>query len=129
MATMSARILVTGSRLWTDAAAIQDALATWIPAFGGVVTVVHGGARGADEIAARLAWTAFGPDVRPESWAADWHRWGRSAGVRRNAEMVAAGADVCLAFPLGESRGTRDCMRRAKAAGIKVVDLGDGSEP
>ena len=36
--------------------------------------------------------------------------------------MVDLGADVCLAFPLGESRGTRDCMRRASEAGIPVID-------
>ena len=39
--------------------------------------------------------------------------------------MVNAGADLCLAFPLGESRGTRDCVRRADAAGIPVLNYGD----
>jgi len=38
----------------------------------------------------------------------------------RNAEMVAAGAGMCIAFHqfLRQSRGTKDCVRRALEAGI-----------
>lgn len=84
--------------------------------------MVHGGARGADaladEIARHWGWT-------PEAHPADWDCFGRSAGHRRNTEMVALGADVCLAFPLGESRGTRGCMRLAAIAGIFVANFGE----
>lgn len=107
------RILITGSRAWTDRAAIRRALANAGGVFGAhpqEVTIVHGGARGAE----------FG--CRVEVHPADWPRHGKAAGHRRNAEMVALGADVCLAFPLGESRGTRDCVRRARDAGIPVVE-------
>lgn len=38
----------------------------------------------------------------------------------RNAEMVNLGADVMLAFPLGQSAGTGGCMRLAEAGGIPV---------
>ena len=84
--------------------------------------VVHGAARGADSHADHAAmnwgWT-------PERHPADWDRYGKSAGHRRNAHMISLGADVCLAFPLGESVGTRGCMQLAEAAGIPVVNLGD----
>lgn len=43
------------------------------------------------------------------------------AGFIRNQRMVDTGADVCLAFPRGESKGTYDCAKRAKAAGIPVI--------
>lgn len=78
---------------------------------------MHGGARGADTLASVEAkqW-GFNVEVHP----ADWRSHGKAAGHRRNAEMVKLGADVCLAFPLGESRGTRGCMRLAEAAGIPV---------
>lgn len=115
------RILVTGSRNWTDREVIRKALRDAGQAAGrhpqGVV-VVHGGARGADTIAGELA-REFGCMV--EVHPAEWTRYGKAAGHRRNAKMVVAGADVCLAFPLGESRGTRGCMRLAEAAGIPVV--------
>jgi hypothetical protein len=57
--------------------------------------------------------------VKEEEHPANWTRYGRGAGPRRNAEMVALGADEAIAFP-GEGPGTYDCMRRASAAGIPV---------
>lgn len=43
-----------------------------------------------------------------------------AAGPLRNRDMVTAGADKVLAFPLGPSRGTRGCMRLAREAGLDV---------
>lgn len=122
------RILVTGSRDWTD----QDAIATALAETAAkllptdryrAVTLVHGAARGADSIAAEVA-EFLGWGVAP--YPAAWATFGKSAGHRRNAVMVASGADICLAFPLGESRGTRGCMRLAEKAGIRVINYGEG---
>jgi hypothetical protein len=117
------RILVTGSRNWTNRYAIREAIKAAVAASGrsisdNEVTVVHGAARGADTLAASAA---FELAYRDEPHPADWERYGKRAGYVRNAEMVNLGADVCLAFPLGESRGTRHCMREAEKAGIPVV--------
>lgn len=123
---MKARVIVTGSRRWSDADAVGAALLeAWDEAlqagFDGIV-VVHGACpTGADAMAA--AWAAAN-GVSAEGWIAEWELQGRAAGPLRNQHMVAAGAAVCLAFPLGRSAGTRDCMRRAVAAGIPVRDLG-----
>lgn len=114
------RVLVTGSRDWTDRQAIEDELDKLYYDFPfRHLTVVHGAARGADTIAAMWA-AARGSQVSAEAHPAEWERYGRAAGHRRNAEMVALGADICLAFPLGESRGTRGCIEMAKKAGIPV---------
>ena len=51
---------------------------------------------------------------------ADWDKHGKAAGMIRNREMVALGADICLAFPIGRSPGTRACIREAQRAGIPV---------
>jgi SLOG family YspA-like protein len=116
-------ILVTGSRNWTDRTvirrAISDAINQWLAKGGsGYVTVVHGGAHGADTIA-----DEFARELRcaVEVHYAQWERYGKAAGHKRNAEMVKAGADICLAFPLGDSPGTRGCMQLAEKAGIPVV--------
>lgn len=45
------------------------------------------------------------------------------AGPRRNAAMVAKGADQVIGLTLGASYGTRGCMRLAKAAGINVSEV------
>lgn len=124
----SLRVLVTGSRQWPRerAVVVRDVIAA---AAGGdrdpgCVTVVHGACqdregrllgadRWADLTAERLGY-------RVERLPADWARFGRGAGMIRNRAMVALGADVCLAFPLGASPGTRGCLREAERAGIPV---------
>ncbi|MCK9598287.1 MAG: DUF2493 domain-containing protein [Sphaerochaeta sp.] len=120
------RILVTGSRnLGGDGAyvrmrrAFRDEL---LNAKATSAVIIHGGANGADSIA---GWIAEEMGWPVEVHLADWEKHGKAAGPIRNQEMVDAGADVCLAFPVGESRGTRDCMRRAEKAGIRVVVFGD----
>jgi hypothetical protein len=124
------RILVAGSRDWTDRGTIRRAMILAGQEAGvhpQETTVVHGGCpTGADQIADELA-REFG--CRVEKVEADWGRWGKAAGPVRNQVLVDRGADKCLAFPLGESRGTRDCMRRAAAAGIPVRDYGVPTGP
>jgi hypothetical protein len=118
------RILVTGSREWTDKAVLEAALMSYLRQHPGPPhedVIVHGGARGADSLAHAFAerW-----NIRVERYSVtseDWRRYGKSAGHRRNARMVALGADVCMAFPIGKSAGTRGCMALAKRAGIPVV--------
>lgn len=121
------RILLTGSREWTDPAPIKAALAKAIRQFWqDQMVLVHGGARGADTVADRIwrGWLNVGGLIEPEVHEVtdeDWGRHGRAAGPRRNAAMVALGADLCLAFPLGPSPGTRGCIDLARAAGIPVI--------
>lgn len=113
------RVLVTGSRDWTDEDTIGWALDFAHKDAGHPedFTVVHGDARGADSIAHRWA-VRSGFNVEPHP--ANWDKFGRRAGHVRNYEMVKAGADLCLAFPLGDSPGTRGCIKAAVRAGIPV---------
>ena len=111
------RILVTGSRSWTDADAIKASFATWWADNPGTLNpvLVVGDARGADKIAAEL-WAAAGLVV--ERHEAEWDELGKKAGVVRNQIMVDSGVDACLAFPIGDSPGTKHCITAAKRAGI-----------
>lgn len=117
------RILVTGSRNWTDRETLEHELADECDSFPGPVIVVHGDCpRGADAIAARFIreWGHKYGGITAEPHPADWDNQGPAAGPIRNQRMVDLGAVLCLAFPLGESRGTYDCVRRANRAGIPV---------
>lgn len=51
-------------------------------------------------------------------WANTYPSW--KAGPKRNQRMVNDGANKCLAFIYGASRGTRNCANKAETAGISV---------
>ncbi|MDQ2811521.1 MAG: DUF2493 domain-containing protein [Actinomycetota bacterium] len=112
---MSRRILVTGSRTWAGTTVIRAALARY---YHPAAILVSGACpRGADAIAEHI-WRSWGGQV--ERHPADWDRYGKSAGFRRNAEMVTAGAAVCLAFIRDESHGATHTADLAEAARIPV---------
>lgn len=114
------RILVTGSRRWTDDAVIYRALAAERNPAGNIL--VYGAAIGADKIAAYWA-NEFG-------WQVDPYPVHRFATARiRNQHMVDLGADVCLAFALSWASGTGMCARMARRAGIPVIDHGVNTAP
>lgn len=98
-------VMVTGSREWTNVSCIQNALNACEQPNAQMV-LVQGGARGADrmasEIAERRGW-------RVVTLYPDWESYGRSAGIRRNADMVSRyGPHTAhfLAFSHNHSAGT-----------------------
>jgi len=116
------RVLVTGSRNWTDHELIRaelDKLLGW----NGYFTLVHGDCpTGADQIADTWG-VEVGLDLAEliERHPADWKGpRKRGAGYARNAEMVKLGADLCLAFIQDESEGSTHCSDLAKKAGIET---------
>lgn len=128
------RVLITGSRDWTNRRTVWLALhvETQDLRSGDALVVVHGECpTGADRLAKRWVEVAqqheadhhaaqLACHVHEESHPADWESYGKAAGHIRNGWMVDQGADVCLAFPLPQSKGTFDCMRKAKKGGIPV---------
>ena len=123
------RVLVTGSRDWTAVGRLYEKLDEQLRlahTAGVELIIVHGDNQsGADRIAQRWVHTARlifnGVDEEPHP--ANWREFHKAAGGIRNQGMVDLGADVCLAAPLPDSRGTYDCMRRARAAGIPVEEI------
>lgn len=123
------RILVTGSRDWPSGHVVQEAIISLkedYPFYWDDVVIVHGDCpTGADAMAQEFCDTFY---INFERHPADWSAFGKFAGPKRNQEMVDLGADVVLAFPLANSRGTLGCMKMAKDAGLRVLKVGlDGT--
>lgn len=120
------RILITGSREWDDWTEFSATLWEFIVDADEDVTVVHGACpRGADDMAHDFC-RLYPEGVTEEAHPADWEAHGKAAGFIRNQQMVDLGADVCIAFLKGPSRGTRHCAAAADKAGIPVFAK-DGS--
>jgi len=88
------------------------------------VVIIAGGAPGADFLA-----KVFALDEYKENWwlsykefPADWKTHGKAAGAIRNQQMLDEGEpELVVAFPGGN--GTADMVKRAKRAGVKVLEV------
>jgi len=111
------RCIIAGSRTITDWQLVAAAVA----ASGFHVTeVVSGGARGVDVLGERWARRR---GIRIRRFPADWERYGRSGGYRRNAEMAtyaAAEDGALIAVWDGVSRGTGHMIDLARQHGLAV---------
>lgn len=108
------RVLVCGSRDFEP----ESRIVTAIGRLPSSVTIIHGDARGADRIAARVA-ESLGMNV--EAYPADWKKYGRRAGIERNLLMLdGADPDYVIAFWDGKSRGTAHTIREAEKRGLLV---------
>lgn len=83
--------------------------------------IVSGGCKGADISGEKFAEARGFEVVR---FLPDWKTYGRSAGIRRNAEMInyisQSECPAVIAFWNGESRGTKFTVEQAKKRGIPV---------
>ena len=79
--------------------------------------VVCGMATGADTFGASIG-KKLGLPIK--EFPAEWFKYGRSAGPKRNKEM-AQYADVLIAYPGG--RGTANMKKEAEKAGLKILSL------
>ena len=109
------RVLVCGSRGWTDYDAILHRLAQ-IKASR--PTIVHGAASGADTMADRAAKTL---NLTVECYPADWATYGKRAGFIRNEQMLDTGVGLVIAFWDGQSPGTAHLIQCMRALGKPVV--------
>lgn len=111
------RVLVCGGRDYKDAMAVFGVL-DGLHRKHTVTAIIHGNAKGADELADE--WAAG--KVETLTFTPLWKEHGNAAGPLRNQKMLEEGKpDLVVAFP--GKRGTADMVRRAKRAGIPLMEI------
>jgi len=80
------------------------------------IEIVSGTANGADKLGEKYAKEKGYPI---KQFPADWDKFGKSAGYKRNEEM-AKYADALIAFWDNKSKGTKHMIELAKKYGLKV---------
>ena len=125
-------VIVTGSRNWNNYNALRSYIdhVCWKE---GILyaphLIVHGDAKGADQLANEYA---IKHGIPVQSFPADW-TLGNKAGPIRNQQMIDWANEkalqlreevICIAFPLPQSIGTWDCVRRCERAKVKTYVWG-----
>ena len=85
------------------------------------IEIVSGCARGADSLGEKYATEK---NYKLHKFPADWDRFGKSAGYRRNQEM-AEFADMVIAFWDGKSVGTKHMIdiSKSKNKPCQIIDI------
>jgi hypothetical protein len=120
-------ILVCGGRDYYKYSVVWKTLGSvitdcWFKDPNDVITIIQGGASGADFLAKIFALDEYDqiPLIQHKEFPADWKTHGPAAGAIRNQQMLDEGKpDIVVAFPGGS--GTADMVRRATKAGVEVL--------
>jgi len=109
------KVIIAGSRNFMDYKTLCN-VCDYMLQNQNEIEIVSGTAKGADELGERYA-KDKGYGVK--QFPADWDKYGKSAGYKRNEEM-AKYADALIAFWDGHSKGTGHMIDLAKKHEIKV---------
>ena len=109
------KLIIAGSRDITDYNILLKAL-TYFNLHNKISRVISGTARGIDSLGELYA---KNNDIPITRMPANWNKYGKSAGYRRNEEMAKVG-DVLLAIWDNNSRGTKHMIKAAKDKGLIV---------
>lgn len=115
------RIIVAGGRDFNDFDKLSKTLDGYICALpvNSEITIISGGARGADSLGERYA-NIHRDRIKLQIIPANWDKFGKSAGYRRNEEMAKIATD-CICFWDGQSRGTQHMIHLAKQYNLKTT--------
>ena len=112
------RVLICGGRDYDDYDTFKTCLSAKQVAVPFTV-IIHGAATGADTMADKYAKNHNIAALSFPVSKADWKKYGKSAGPRRNRQMLRDGKpDLIMAFPGGS--GTADMVKQARKAGVPV---------
>lgn len=105
------RLAIIGSRTFDDLVCAKKVYEKLLGGFR-VDQIISGGAKGADLISKQIA-EFYNVDYL--EFPAEWDKHGKSAGFRRNQQIIDA-CQVVLAFHDGKSKGTEHSINLAREA-------------
>ena len=118
------RIIIAGSRQFSDYEKMLktlDELGVHLINTIDPVEIISGHALGADTLGEKFA-KAYNYPLK--LFPADWKKYDRAAGPIRNEQMAKYAAEanrgILIAFPIGESKGTRNMIKLAQQYGLEV---------
>lgn len=110
------KLIVAGGRNFDNYSLLSNKLDKILEKTYEDIEIVSGKAKGADSLGERYAKDR---GLKVAEFPADWNRYGKSAGYRRNSEM-ADYATHCVCFWDGISRGTEHMINLAKNKNLKL---------
>lgn len=114
------KILICGDRHWDNYDSVLNIVKRLIKKYGNDITIIEGGATGADTMAKKAAVQL---EIKYKEYPANWELYGKKAGPIRNQQMLdEENPDIVIAFTpdINKSIGTRDMCSRAKKANKPV---------
>lgn len=84
--------------------------------------IVSGGAKGADSLGEKYAKER---DIQTIIFYPDWDRFGKSAGYKRNKQIVES-SEIVIAFWDGVSKGTKHSIDIARQLGKELIIINYG---
>lgn len=115
------RLIVGGSRTFNNYPLLKQKLDLLTSKLDRTrLTIVSGGASGADKLAEQWAFERM---VKSEVFHARWRELGKKAGILRNTEMVDScdpKKDAAVFFWNKTSTGTADAIGKARRRGLRV---------
>jgi hypothetical protein len=113
------KLAIIGSRDFADYSFMLAKFSDYVQTEGFPSHIVSGGAKGADSLAEKLADFYKIPKIIHH---ADWERLGKRAGPVRSS-LIVHSADEVLAFPIGKSVGTMQCISLFERESKPVYDF------
>jgi hypothetical protein len=110
------KVIIAGGRTFNDYDLLYQNCDKVLRIKKNEIEIVSGTANGADKLGERYA-SEKGYPIK--EFPANWDKYGKSAGYKRNEEM-AKYADGLIAFWDGKSKGTKHMIDLAKQYELKV---------
>ena len=108
------KLAIVGSRSFDNYELLVEKIKELIPV--PIKMIVSGGAKGADSLGERYAEEN---DIPTKIFKPNWGKYGRSAGFKRNIDIVME-SDIVIAFWDGLSRGTKHSIDQSLRLGKQL---------